>query len=60
MLERHLISFFAVNLIQSFNNTDAQILVSIYHMAFILRSIAFWRENVKTLPSLTQRYNGRN
>ena len=32
---------------------------SIYHMTFKLTKIAFWRENIKILPSFAQHYNGR-
>ena len=33
---------------------------SIYHMTLKLIKNAFWRENVKSLPSFTQRYNIRH
>ena len=31
-----------------------------YRMTLLLLKIAFWRENVKILPSLSQRYDGRH
>ena len=34
---------------------------SIYHMTLkLIKKLHFWRENVKILPSFTQRYNGRH
>ena len=47
------------NNFDKFNNTGAQTLDSIYHMTFKLIKNTFWRENVKILLSLAQRYNGR-
>ena len=47
------------NKFNKFNNTGAPMLDSIYHMTLKLK-IAFLRENVKILPSFTQRYNGRH
>ena len=47
------------NEFNKFNNTGARMLDSIYHMTLKLK-IAFLRENVKILPSFTQRYNGRH
>ena len=48
----------ASNEFKKFNNTGAQMLDSFYHRALKLLKIAFWRENVKILPSFTLRYNG--
>ena len=49
--------FFFRNKFNKFNNIRALILVSIYHMALKLLKIAFWRKNLKMLPSFKQRYN---
>ena len=33
---------------------------SIYHMKLKIQKMNFWRENVKSFPYFTQRYNGRH
>ena len=38
--------------------SEAWLFDSIYCMALMLLKIVFWRENVKILPSFSQRYNG--
>ena len=43
------------------NNTGALMLDSVYHMTLkLLKKYHFWCENIKLLPSFTQRYNGRH
>ena len=48
------------NEFDKFNNTGARTLDSVYHMTFNYLKIAFWRENVKSLPSFARRYNRRH
>ena len=49
------------NEFNKFNNTGAQMLDSIYHMALkILKHCIFVCENVKSFPYYTQGYNGRH
>ena len=47
------------NKFNKFNNTRAQMLDSIYHMTYTLKS-HFWRKNVTILSLCTQRYYGRH
>ena len=46
----------------NFNNTEARMFDSIYHMTlkFYTLKITFRRENIKIVPSFTQRYNGHH
>ena len=47
------------NELNKFNNTGGQMFYFIYHMTLkLIKTSHFWRENVKILPSVTQRYNG--
>ena len=48
------------NEFNKFNNTEARMLHSIYHMTLKYLEIAFWCENVKNFPYFTQRFNGRH
>ena len=48
------------NEFNTFNNTGAQMLDSIYNMTLKLIKTSFWHENVAILPSFRQRYNGRH
>ena len=42
---------------RGYNNTGAQMLDPIYHMTLkLIKNCKFWRENIKILPSFTQRY----
>ena len=49
------------NAFNIFNNTGARMLDSIYHRTLdsYFKKSHFWSENVKILPSFTQRYIGR-
>ena len=58
--KRYTILLLFRNEFNKFNNTGAQMLVSIYHMIFKLHEIAFWREHFNMLLSSTQLYNGRH
>ena len=44
----------------TFNNTGARMLGSIYHDIKITLKSHFWREKFTILPSFKQRYNGRH
>ena len=47
------------NEFNKFNNKGARMLDSIYHMTLkLLKNCIFLRENIKILPSFTQRYSG--
>ena len=48
------------NELNKFNNTDARMLDSIYHMNLKYLKMHFWCENVKIFDYFTQRINGRH